>query len=432
MKKVNFCPACGAELEGRERYCAACGTPLSVGEPAPREVQVGTTREVSRARTGSARVSGIGKDAGHGQRGVRKKSHRGLLAFVVASIVVLASLGVITLFFVDVGGDYREFKTEYDSLPSALVLDIDSSIGSVHLSFTGEPDAPAVAMAYEVKWVGILTNSGAMTDSAFTYDENEVHFSGIDSTHSPAVIGSFHSSLSVVLREDVKFNISLDLGTGDLHLDTGHHQARFGEVDLVVTTGDLDAQFYGSTVEGRLRVASSTGRITLGGHDSVFGGGVDIATTTGGARINLQSVELGGNLSVAATTGDVDLAVRDATLTVPAQGSASWIVTTTTGDVVLNLNQYTPLGVDVTGVVSVTTGDVELNFHGNGTLVGARFHGSTSSGRVDLDAKDGGFLAPAGDSLVSSNFEGAPHVFDFSLTTTTGGVEVDAWNSSGV
>ena len=113
----------------------------------------------------------------------------------------------------------------------------------------------------------------------------------------------------------------------------------FGEVDISVTTGDIE---YGASSAGRVKIYTTTGDIEISRAEV---GSLELSTTTG--EIDLSDVTSAGNVNLSVTTGDIE-AERVTCRDLISSGS--------TGDIELS-------GVIAQGKMTLdrSTGDVKLS-----------------------------------------------------------------------
>ena len=90
-------------------------------------------------------------------------------------------------------------------------------------------------------------------------------------------------------------SLKVKTSTADITVPRGFD---FGEVDISVTTGDIE---YGASSAGRVKIFTTTGDIEISRAEV---GSLELSTTTG--EIDLSDVTSAGNVNLSVTTGDIE------------------------------------------------------------------------------------------------------------------------------
>ncbi|MCK4444658.1 MAG: zinc ribbon domain-containing protein [Thermoplasmata archaeon] len=181
---------------------------------------------------------------------------------------------------------------------------------------------------------------------------------------------------------------------------------------------DCDLRIHQS-LAADIEVASNTGKITLNTVAGVELDSLALGTYTGRIKANLvEDVSISGDMALQTDTGSISLSwrnldvVEDVFLTIGGE----------TGGVDVTITQEVGIPEDITVNVRTTTGgiDFEIDIQGD---IGARITSSTDTGGIDVIKQDGFTRI---DSLLESENYPEDDNFIVSLSTDTGGIDLDA------
>jgi hypothetical protein len=150
-------------------------------------------------------------------------------------------------------------------------------------------------------------------------------------------------------------------------------------------------------------------------------GDIDSTFSSGSSVINLERCTV-EDIHVTGDSGSVVLNSKDMQI-----GShSSWSFDVDSGSVVLDIEQSTSLGADVTVDASITgIKEINVNFNGNATDIRAKF---TANKEMNI-MKNEGFEVIDSTNLESSNFSNETlDKFEIKLTADNGDLEVEATN----
>ena len=440
---MKYCPICGTKLDRKAQFCFACGSPLeeevtikpeqekvsapvTTGYPASRveqkmdqiSVKLAEKKEKIMIKLAEKREQ-IEVKRAHKKELVAmkkekkkaKKSYRkGLIAGIIISCIVFGVVGffVVGLFTF---GTYQETYTYYYNPASPSSIEectIYADTASINIQYNTTP------VSYYARADVAFDISGLFV-SGKTYKnfykpiiwENETsatlrlkinHWSWIDPTNWFKVESN---KINLTLRTDIVYDIKATSITGGISMTIPEN----------VTVNDLS-------------LSCTTGSVKVYGIDTNFTQGLSSSTTTGSVLLNFTRCTFGDNIAGSSTTGGVTLKTYNAEYT----EDITWTLSTTTGSVSMNIQQYSNMSASVTGSASTTTGGVKAYYYDNSGDYGAKFTGSTTTGSYDYAGPSEGF-SPVGSVCSTNDFGSAIYTYDLTLSTTTGSITVDGYNN---
>jgi len=292
------------------------------------------------------------------------------ISFPIVLLVLISVLSGCTV-------PFGNFKYAGDKSPvtiaksthTTLILDLQISVGSI----TFEVDSTASYLVNVVNKVSIREGSDDTLAEA-----KEVTSSEIDSDTMQISFDSQDSGLTTNYKYDLIINVSNNIEL---------------QLNLLVTTGDIDVNLQDSTVTVSV---------------------LDVVITTGVLTFSIADVTLtDSSPTLQTTTGDQELAILNVHSTV----STLWSIFTTTGTINVDFTDNPPTSsssLTHSFTIDVTTGDIDIisDLHQD---VGLKITASVSTGTITL---------PGGStSYTSSNFASSNLKYDFSLETTTGDIK---------
>ena len=136
--------------------------------------------------------------------------------------------------------------------------------------------------------------------------------------------------------------------------------------------------------------------------------------------LNFTSCMLGDDLSGNVDTGSIALKSYNMKFT----QNSTWSIKSTTGSINADILQYIDTGADIIGSIELTTGSIDVIYSDNQANVGASFTSSTTTGSIYYTNVGIGGFSEAGSLFSSLDYLTANNTFKFTLSTTTGNVEV--------
>ena len=177
------------------------------------------------------------------------------------------------------------------------------------------------------------------------------------------------------------------------------------------------------TLNASINIKTSVGRILADTRSGTVLTATSLETTTGSVEVTLVTgVILSDDISLTSTTGGVKLNWNN----IIAKKDLQLDITTTTGSVDVDIEQDSRLQHEVTLNAAVKTGGVDLNIDLQGA-VGAKIESTVTTGGINIERQIG--FSGTNAQLQSDNYP-ADSDFEVNLQTTTGGINIDAKNTS--
>ncbi|MFX1569603.1 MAG: hypothetical protein ACFFCV_14680 [Promethearchaeota archaeon] len=227
--------------------------------------------------------------------------------------------------------------------------------------------------------------------------------------------------INVTLRTDIIYQIEEYATTGNIGNEIPK-DVNIYDLTIETTTGNSVTRLEEASV-GSFRVDATTGGLSIYGKKSNFTS-ITAEATTGNLRLNFSNCFLNGDITAEVTTGGLTFNSYNTR----CSSAVSWDLTTTTGVLNSDIIQYVDMGANVDGIWDVTTGNINLDYIDGLSTVGASFTASTTTGSFN-PINSGGFDTPTFDNFRTTDFSTANYTFVFSLTTTTGNINVDGQSS---
>ena len=361
-----------------------------------------------------------------------KKSNRILLIIVAVCIVTGGTaFGVL----VWASWSVLPYENTYyykPETPSQIErININSDIGTIQVKYNETPTDYYAQIDLDIQIKEILVEGKSFND--FFHDIIWQNESGqvisfiLDAKASTWLTGSISNrvKINLTLRTDVIYDINTQTSTGSISMVTPSN-----------------------SILNNTKISTSTGSVSLNaGNNTTFLGDVEISTSTGSAALNAIHTNFTHDLVISTSTGSLSLSFSNCAIGKRFIGTVStgsisftcfhmkysannpWLLKTSTGSISVNIMQYTELETNVTGSIQTSTGRINVFYRDNLASVGAEFTGSTSTGSVDyIPVGTGGFIEPGSSTsktITSTDYNSAVNRYTFSLTTSTGSIDVN-------
>jgi hypothetical protein len=231
-------------------------------------------------------------------------------------------------------------------------------------------------------------------------------------------------TINVTLRTDVNYDIAALTTTGSVDLDIPDN-IDLNNTILSTTTGSIILNANENvTFNGNVQAGVTTGSVTIYASNVNFAKGITTLSTTGSITMNFTNCFMGDDISGTVTTGGVTFKSYNMWY---SQNSILNLQATT-GNVIARIYQYIDMGSNITGSLITTTGSIGVTYIDNQANVGASFLGAWTTGSYTR-TNSGGFSAISSNPFDTLDYGTANSTYTLSLTTTTGGINVDGTSS---
>ncbi|GAB4316176.1 MAG: hypothetical protein Kow0069_18300 [Promethearchaeota archaeon] len=412
-----FCPNCGGNLDGTEKFCPFCGHALEApgGRSRPEATQAAGLGPVGPAAPPPAPgVSASSRPAGDRPGG---RSWRKLVVVLLAALV-LGGIGAVWAAGFRSVDRHHHYDYDPDELPSHCLVEVATTGGArVVVSFSDDSSAPVAEFDLWERWWGAVT----VGSPGVEFDESVPRVVRLswDLGH---VFGAQSSEILLTLNSRVNYSLSVvtDVGSVDVVASGVPGGVKFGRLSVETDTGSVRCMLDGAVASGGLFLSTNTGSVDLtAGAACQLSGGRFLSTNTGSVDVYLEECSLGGDALVNSSTGSTSLVARNVSLAL----DQSWSVETGTGSIHVAWEQFEDLGASQALSVVSNTGSVAFELRANEVWSDARV--SWSAGGSSSVIVSGPFETD-GSSLWCTTCSGSPHGLDVMLRSDLGSASVSA------
>jgi hypothetical protein len=231
-------------------------------------------------------------------------------------------------------------------------------------------------------------------------------------------------TINITLRTDINYDIAALSTTGSVNLNIPDNM-NLNNTILGTTTGSITLNANANvTFSGNVQAGTTTGSAAVYAQNVNFSQGITTLSTTGSITMNFTNCVMGDDISGTISTGSITLKSYNM---VYSQNSVLDLGSTT-GGVFARIYQYIDMGANITGSLHTTTGIIGVTYIDNQTSVGASFPGTTVTGSYTR-VNSGGFSAISSNPFNSLDYGTATSTYTLSLSTSTGGIDVDGTSS---
>jgi hypothetical protein len=374
-----------------------------------------------------------------------------LLVIILIAIIVTAGLVIVFVVIGNLGsmGTYEEDFTFYytPALPSSVEdVRLNTDVTDIIVKYNTTPTNYYAKAEMHFSLVGIDVEGKTYTDffEPIIWQNTTSPLTFTLETIPDIWISfpvSIQNRLTVTLRTDVTYKLTATSATGEIQV-TIPNQVSVDDIDITSSTGEISlnanevaftkgfstesstgSHTIGLTncaIGGDFAIVASTGSTSLNAIGVTFGNGLSSITSTGRNVVDLTDCVIEGDVTIETTTGSKEFNANDITY----NGYSTWDIFGSTGDCVINIDQNSDLGAEVTGKIESSTGAVVITYTDTNSNVGATFAASTTTGSISFTSTSGGF-AESGDTFTSNDYP-TTNNYDLELISTTGMITVDA------
>jgi hypothetical protein len=354
------------------------------------------------------------------------------IALLITSIVIVGGGVTFGIIFAVTWGDYKYSNTYYYDPgvpPSGIeMVSFDSDVGTIIINYNTTPTNHYVELDLNIRLKGAFLEGRSFSDffKPIIWLNESVPVISFSLDKKPSFFPMTQKiNINVILRTDIIYDIIAHTNTGSVELIIPKNIS-LSNADLVSSTGSVDVQADENTkFNGDLDLRSSTGSIALFAKTVNFTQGISTHISTGSLGLNFTNSIIGNDIIGVVSTGSISIKSYNMIYT----QNCTWDFRISTGDINVDIFQYIDMGADINGSLITSTGSIDLTYKDNLSIVGASFLGTWSIGSYSRSSSGGGFGSTSANPFESIDYGTATSTYTLSLTTSTGGIDVDGTSS---
>ena len=434
QNKIKYCSYCGSEIRGNAQFCFACGhrfdeNPLiEPSQPMPTDSVYSTFAtkayeikeriavkmaqkkkeyELKKAAKIEARRA---KKLKMKQKRIKKKKAKksyakGIFVGIFISLVAFSIGGFFVIGFMT-QGVYEDSFTYYYNLASPASIEeciIYGDTAGINIQYNSTPVDYIVKVDVDISVSGLFVSGKSYENfynpiswkntSSAEFSLTGYLWSWIDPTSWFKIQNNL---ITVTLRTDVVYKLSATSITGGISLVTPENTT-IDELNLKCVTGGVRLNAAETNFTKKVICETTTGGVVLDFANCTFNDDIQGNTITGGVEFNSYNPNYTQNINLN--------------------------LGTTTGGIVMNIQQYSDMSANVTGTARTVTGGVSIDYRDTISDIGAKFTGTTVTGDVFLPSGSNFTLQPP-DSSTSQNYNTANTTYTITASTTSGNVNI--------
>jgi len=351
------------------------------------------------------------------------------IILIIAAAVLVGSAGVFGIVLFATWGEYDYSNTYYyePEAPSAIErINLMIDLGGINIKYNETPIRHYAKIDLDVKVKGVSVTGKSFSDFfkpiQWLNSSAPVTFNFETKSTAWFFIGiSYRIKIDLTLRTDITYDIDAISATGAIIMNVPQGST-LNKTTLHTSTGSvLLNTALNTTFQGDVSLSTSTGSTKVYAVKTTFTSGLVTSTSTGSLTLNFTSCILGDDLSGVVSTGSIAFKSYNMKCT----QDSTWSIETATGSIDADIIQYVDTGADIIGSIKTSTGSIDVIYKDNQANVGASFTSSTSTGSIDYNNIGVGGFSELGSIFSSLDYLTANNTFTFTLSTSTGNVEVD-------
>ncbi|MFX0002830.1 MAG: hypothetical protein ACFE9C_14790 [Candidatus Hodarchaeota archaeon] len=361
-----------------------------------------------------------------------KRIHTAVLIIVAVCIVATGTTFGILIFTTWGELDYENTYYYESTSPSSIErININTDIGSILINYNNTPTNYYAKIDLDIHIEGILVKGSSFSD--FFYPilwENEstplTSFT-LDAKATTWFIFGFAQQIQInlTLRTDVIYDLNILSSTGAINLNVPDNIIMNNTI-LGTSTGSVFLNAAkNTTFQGDVKLSTSTGAVSLYATHANFTHDVISYTSTGNIVLNFSKCSIGGHLRGTVSTGSIGFNSYN----MEYSEGYNWRLESSTGNIGVNILQYTDMGANVTGSISTSTGTINVYYKDNLANIGAKFTCSTSTGSNNYTPIGTGGFSVSGvnpKTITSNDYNSTSNKYTFTASTSTGNNNIQA------
>jgi len=357
-----------------------------------------------------------------------KMRKRNIILLIIAGLIVSGGVafGIVVI---ATWGEYKYSNTFYydPSAPSPLEnVSFSSDVGNIIINYNTTPTNYAVKLDLDIRVSGGFVAGKSFSDffKPITWSNESVSIITFSLEKKPTTWSIFpiiqRITINITLRTDVTYDIEALTTTGSIEMDVPTN-CIINNTILTSTTGSVSLSSLMNTVFlGKVEMSTNTGSLTINAVGSNFVSGLTAISTTGSLTISLTSCDVGDNLVGTISTGSISINSYNTKYS----KDSIWDFETSTGSIDIQITQLIGMDANITGNIQSSTGSIDVIYNDAQSTVGAEFTCSVDTGSITYIDLGAGGMSKVGDIILTDDYNSAIYKYTFSLTTSTGSIEV--------
>jgi len=330
-------------------------------------------------------------------------------AFLIGGTFIFGLIGFFTYGNIDQSNIYEYEKSGNET----EAINLSADLSNIHIKYNNTPiDNANICMKVDLKihvegifvlgkqFSDFFNPITILNDSSIGLDIRKKNLNWFDPTNW--FLGMY-VNLTITLRTDLKYNISAEVGTGDIIFES-ESKVNLSRIDLKTNSGD----------------------IYFNAFQANFTQNINLQTILGDIYGTFNNSYLNGNLNLKVSAGDLNLNAINFSF----QTNSFWNLTTRKGDIEIGIKQSKTLGanVDINALIS-DIGDLNCYYNDTLSSVGTQIRGNVIQGNVILNEPLNGFEILSGNLIQSEDYISATYKFDIDLDAVISFINIYAESS---
>ena len=364
---------------------------------------------------------------------MKKLRNYKIALIVISALIVGGGIGFVVTGFATAGSIETSFSFQYEPISPDPIedLSINSDLGKIIVKYNTTATSYFAEIDVDLKIAGLFMSGKTYLDFFSPSTEWWAESSGIfdlkvlpDVWFDPSYwFKSYEITITVTLRTDVIYDIDATTATGAIEMSVPDEVILNG-TSLTSSTGTVKLNTLGNNqFQGKVGLQTSTGSVDLFAKNTNFTHGFEAITSTGSLLLNYTNCIMGDDLTGIVSTGSVIFKSYN----MYYSKDIDLNLQTSTGSIDAEIYQYTNMGANVTGSMKSSTGSIEVLYRDNLANTGVKFTSSIGVGSINYIPHATMEITGGLGSIYSSiNYGIATYRYTFTLTTSTGSIDVDS------